>query len=204
MNLGTIGVIGRWKPLHLGGAAMLETLCKQAEHVKIGIGSCNKYNLRNPWTAEESYEMISVYLTPRFHNFSVLFIPDYAHIPEYRDGKRWKQNIAEEFGELDYFVTGDKYVAQLLQDKYKILHPGDLVSEDKQVFLKATAVRVEMAKNGNWQQFVPKETAEYIIKNKLDERFRKEFGLQTIAQLASAEYWLPETAEQEKVHTFEK
>lgn len=49
-----LGAIGRFKPLHLGAAAMLEALCENAEEVVIGIGSSNKYNLRNPFTAEES------------------------------------------------------------------------------------------------------------------------------------------------------
>lgn len=57
-TLGAVGFIGRFKPLHNGAALALETLCEQADKVKIGIGSVNKYNLRNPFTAEESQEMI--------------------------------------------------------------------------------------------------------------------------------------------------
>ena len=45
-KLGTIGLIGRFKPLHLGASVLLESACEKAEKVIIGIGSSNKYNIR--------------------------------------------------------------------------------------------------------------------------------------------------------------
>jgi nicotinamide mononucleotide adenylyltransferase len=42
-------------------------------------------------------------------------------------------------------------------------------------------VRKTMARGGDWRDLVPKEVADYITARQLDERFRREFGLQTLA-----------------------
>ena len=204
-KFGTIGVIGRFKPLHKGGAVMLETICEKAEHVKIGLGSCNKYNMRNPFTAKESRNMIDLFLSPRFSNYSTLFITDYAHISEYKDGKKWVEEVIKQYGPLDAFISGDEYVSDLLKDNYKIIHPADLIPRDKQIRLRATTVRVEMAKGGDsWKQHVPRVVADYLETSGLVDRFRREFGLETLAILDSGvDYTGHENSDEEKKHTQE-
>ncbi len=199
-----LGVIGRFKPLHNGGALLLETVCENAEHVIIGIGSPNKYNMRNPFTAEETKEMLEAYLSPRFRNYEIVFVKDYAQIPEYSDGKKWKEEAVKTFGSLDAFVTGNEWTAELLKQDYKIIHPAELIPEDKWIMLRATMVRVEMAKGMPWERLVPETVAKYIKEKELDERFKKEFGLETLAQLADNDYTQPEDTWAERLHTFEK
>ncbi len=88
-----VGMICRFKPLHKGGALMLEAACQSAEYVLIGIGSENKYDWRNPFTAQESKEMVDVYLSRRFSNYAVFFMQDSGHIPEYSDGQKWRKDL---------------------------------------------------------------------------------------------------------------
>ena len=57
-KLGIAGIVARFKPVHKGHAAVLEALCERSEHVYIGIGSSNRYNLRNPFTKEEMDEAL--------------------------------------------------------------------------------------------------------------------------------------------------
>lgn len=199
---GTVGVIGRFKPLHNGGAIMLETLCKQSKHVKIGIGSCNKYNIRNPFTAEETEKMIHAFLKPKFKNYSIIYVPDFAHIPEYRDGKKWKEYMIKHYGKLDAFISGNKYVRDLLRDTYKIIAPGTIIPRRKQTKLNATFVRSAIAKEENWQRLVPEEVAGFMQEKKLDERFRREYGLDTL--INGKKYDFAETADEEKEHTYEQ
>src|SRR3989344_6572629 len=122
--LGKVGLIARFKPLHIGAARMLEAVCSNADYVTIGIGSSNKYNLRNPFTASESEEMVHAFLKNRFSNYNVVHVPDFAHIPEYADGEKWKSYIIENFGDIDFFVSSNPFVTDLLKDSYKIIHPG--------------------------------------------------------------------------------
>ncbi len=59
-DLGVVGIIARFKPVHKGHAAILEALCERADLVYIGLGSPNKYDVRNPFSAKESEEMIDL------------------------------------------------------------------------------------------------------------------------------------------------
>ncbi len=200
-----IGFIGRFKPFHLGAAFALETLCEMAEEVIIGLGSSNKYNVRNPFTAEESQEMADAFLKKKFSNYKFVKVPDFGHIPEYSNGQKWKSVVKGLFGKLDLFVSGNDYVIELLKEEYKIERPVSFVPKEKQAPIKATLVRLEIARGEDWKRLVPKETIAYLESKGLVERFRKEFGLETLAMLAeNPDYLKAETYNQEKSHAKEK
>lgn len=174
-----IGVIGRFKPLHIGAEKLLKSACNKSEFVMIGIGSSNKYNSRNPFTFEETKKMIDLVLKD-FKNYEILAVPDSAHIPEFADGKKWASDVVEMFGRLDCFVSGNPFVVNLLKDKYKIASPEEILFPEKRGDIKATKIRILIARSGPWGSFVPTEVANYIISNKLDERIRNEFGKEII------------------------
>jgi nicotinamide mononucleotide adenylyltransferase len=196
----TLAVIGRFKPLHIGGQHMLEAVCTAAEHVIIGLGSCNKYNIRNPFTSDESQAMIESALSTQFKNYSFRHISDFAHIPKYQDGQRWREEIKQQFGTLDGFVTANPYVTKLLETDYAIIHPIDLIPKHNWIYLNATMVRAAMAKGDDWKHYVSSPVEQYIRDNKLDLRFRKEFGLATLAQLRE-QTTLIDSLDQEKTNT---
>ncbi len=200
-TLGRVGFIGRFKPLHNGAALALETLCSKADVVKIGIGSSNKYNARNPFTAEESREMIDTYLSPRHENYEFIIVPDFAHLPEFHDGQKWKEYVKEHFGKLDYFATANPYVRDLLQDSYNIIHPAACIPREQWLKMRATEVRMAMASGGNWQELVPEEVAHYLEEHELVQRFRDEFSGQILAAPNSVTYTQAETKEEEYQHT---
>ncbi len=183
----TLALIGRFKPLHAGAYALLAAACEQADRVIIGIGSSNKYNLRNPFTPDEVAGMIDVALQPRYTNYRLLRIPDFAHLPEYADGKCWASYVGEQFGPLDAFVSGNPFVQNLLRDTYRIIEPGALVPRERWILLRATEVRRAIAQMVPWEHLVPVPVADYLKKNGLVYRFQREFGLQTLALLASGE-----------------
>lgn len=204
MKLGRVGVIGRFKPLHNGGALMLDALCENADHVLIGLGSSNKYNVRNPFTVEESAGMVEAYLSPRFSNYQLIHVPDFGHLNEYSDGKKWKEYVTEHFGILDHFVSGNEYVSDLLKDTYVVVHPAVLILPERHVRIRATEVRLKMARYENWPSLVPDAVAAYLGSNGLVERFRKEFGLRTIAASTDANVYGHENYDEELNHTREK
>lgn len=182
--LGKAGVIGRFKPLHLGSALMLEALCEQAEEATIGIGSSNKYNARNPFTAEEAMGMIDLHLKPRFTNYRFVPVPDYGHMPEFSDGQKWAAETGAALGSLDAFVSGNEYVKRLLGKEYPVVNSYDIIPREKWLAMSGTMVRVAMAQGGLWKPMVPAAVADYLERNGLVERFRREFGLETIAAMA--------------------
>ena len=173
-HLKTIGMIARWQPVHTGHLAVLEAICDQAKNALIGIGSSNVHNYRSPFTLEETTEMLNLALAGR-KNFSLIPVPDL------NDGPRWRKMVRDLFGELDLFVTANPYVASLLEDMYTIDKPVSLVPEGKRVPIDGSMVRREMARGGDWQVLVPAQIATYIQQNSLDQRFKQEFGLETLA-----------------------
>lgn len=168
-SLGIVGIIGRFKPVHKGHIAMLEAVCENAKSVLIGLGSPNKYDARNPFTAKESGEMIDAVLHSKYCNYSFIEVPDFDN------AVLWRENTVKLFGKLDCFVTSNDYVVELLKNDYKIVHPFEIVSPDKFIPVTATIVRNKIAKFEDWQNLVPEPVADYIKINNLDGRFRKEF-----------------------------
>ncbi len=203
MKLDKIGLIGRFKPLHNGAALMLDAALSNANEVIIGIGSSNKYNLRNPFTSIETEEMLNTYLSKKHNNYKIILVPDFGHIPEYKDGQKWRSYVKENFGNLDAFVTANEYVESLLREDYKIIHSWELIPRENWLELRATMVRIKMASGDSWKSFIPIEVSEYLEKNNLVERFRKEFGLQTLAELSTTNYEKHENAIEEKLHAGE-
>jgi len=169
-----IGMVARWRPVHLGHQAVLHNLCDQAEHALIGIGSAYRYNTRNPFTLDETRDMLRLVLQGR-DNYSLIPVPDLD------DGPRWRLMILEMFGPLDAFVTANPYVASLLKADYRLLKPVALVPAEQRVAIEGAMVRRAMARGEPWEHLVPSDVAAYLQSNHLVERFRQEFGLQTLA-----------------------
>jgi len=182
-NLGKVGLVGRFKPLHKQAAYMLESVCENANHLTIGIGSSNRYDARNPFTANESEDMINSFLSLNFSNYNIIHIPDFAQIKKYGDGQKWKEYVVENFGKLDYFISSNPYVLGLLKDSYSLLGAFEMVPPEKRQRMKGTGVRIEIAKFGDWEKFVPEPVAKYLKENNLIQRFRDEFGLETLGRI---------------------
>jgi nicotinamide-nucleotide adenylyltransferase len=173
-ELDRIGMVARWRPVHLGHAPVLRALCECASQALIGIGSSNRYDVRNPFTLEETVDMIRLVLAGR-QNYTLIPVPDLD------DGPRWRVMVIELFGALDLFVTDNPYVTSLLSEDYTITRPVELVPEEQRVAIDGRLVRGEMARGSGWRELVPKEVADYIATDRIDERFRREFGLETLA-----------------------
>ncbi|MFH0701538.1 MAG: adenylyltransferase/cytidyltransferase family protein [Candidatus Woesearchaeota archaeon] len=205
--LGRVGIVGRFKPLHLGACVMLEAACDQAQEVIIGIGSAGseyKYNLRNPFTPSEVKEMINLVLAPKYSNYKIIEVPDFAHQDGCADGQRWVEEVIRLYGKLDHFISGNEWTNKLLQSHYYIIHPVSIITEDKRVYCKGSIVRMALARNEDWQSLVRPEVAAYMISNGLDARFKREFGLETIATLENkVDFEAPETLEAEAAHARE-
>jgi len=153
---------------------VLEALLERAEEVVIGIGSSNRYDLHNPFTLEETADMIRRVLGES-GRYSLIPVPDLGN------GPRWREMVTGLLGPLDLFVTANAYVRDLLQDTWPITHPVRLVPPERRIALDGTAVRKAMARGDGWRALVPPAVAELIDERGLAERFRREFGLATLA-----------------------
>ncbi|MEZ0230537.1 MAG: hypothetical protein ACAI25_18085 [Planctomycetota bacterium] len=170
-----VGLVCRWKPVHRGHAALLESLCERAEKVLIGLGSPNVRDARNPFSAEESARMIELVLGPRFRNFELVVVPDLG------DGPRWAKLVRELLGPLDLFVSENDWVRELMGRVYPLAHPAELVPRERHTPVDGTLVRRAMALGADWRALVPEPVADYLEREGLVARFRREFGLASLA-----------------------
>ncbi|HSJ56224.1 MAG TPA: hypothetical protein VLC95_03535, partial [Anaerolineae bacterium] len=97
------------------------------------------------------------------------------------DGPRWRLMVLDLLGPLDLFVTANPYVASLMRAGFALAHPVQLLPVAERVPVDGTLVRREMARGPGWRDLVPPDIARYITSHGLDERFRREFGLETLA-----------------------
>ena len=171
---GLVGIIGRFKPFHLGHEALLRELCRSAGRVRIGIGSANRYGPRNPFTVGETCEMIHAVLSGA--SYDLVPLDDYGHLPEYADGSRWRQQVVGAFAGCSWIVSGNPHVAGLLGPCFRVLHPIEVLPPERWVSTSSSAIRKAMAAGRDWQRHVPAPVAKYMEENRLVARFRREFA----------------------------
>ena len=199
-----VGIIGRFKPINKRGILILETLGTISREVIVGIGSANKYNVRNPWTAEEVINMLDLNLEFNTSNGESPFY--FGKIDDTNgDNKKWIENVRKVFGTLDAFISGNPYVTKLLDPYYKIIHPSKVIGEllDLAFDDHSTDIRRLMAQDdAAWQDYTTDSIAVYLYSRGLVERFQKEFGPATLA-LPDDDSSLTEL-EQERLRTLEE
>ncbi len=164
-------MVARWRPVHLGHAAVLAGLQRWADTVKIGVGSSETYDARNPFTYAEVVRMIGL----------VAPTVEVVAVPDLHDGPRWRSMVVERFGALDAFVTANSYVRDLLQNDYPVLHPVHLVAPEARTRLDATTVRRAMVLGDTWRDMVPAAVAELLEAEGVPQRVRREFGSAILA-----------------------
>ncbi len=69
-------MVARWKPVHLGHAAVIRALLRSADQVVLGIGSSNKLDVHNPFSAAETREMLELVLEGSADRATIVDIPD--------------------------------------------------------------------------------------------------------------------------------
>lgn len=197
-KINTVGLVARFKPLHRGGTLMLDHILPLANEVIIGIGSSNRYDFRSPFTYKETNEMVNAYLAPRYDNYKIIPVPDFGHLPGGADGSLWCDYVKEHFRNLDYFVSANPYVANLMKNFYDVIHPSQFIPRHKWIIAKGSLVRERMAKGKNLDSLLPIEVYTYLQENDLITRFQKEFGEETLHDIARKANPLEETIDDEK------
>jgi nicotinamide mononucleotide adenylyltransferase len=179
--------IMRAKPPHRNHIAMLEALCQKSEHLTINIGSANVLDHKNPFYPHETEEMLRLGLK-NYDNYNIIPIPDfYDKVKGDGSGDRkWTEYLFEKNPDFTEFISNNDWVTDLLKprqykDGYKqfdIIFPPQILPEKDMLYVNgiyicATEVRKAMVNNGEWEQFLLPDIADYIKENNLVERVKK-------------------------------
>jgi nicotinamide mononucleotide adenylyltransferase len=179
-RLARAGFVARFRPPHLGHAAILSALARKAASVVVGVGSANRYDVDNPFTGEETAELLRPLLPEG--RFELHLLPDLY------DGPKWAAMLRERFGQIDLFVTANPYVRSLVEGFWTVEHPLTLLDPAERVAVDGKTVRRAMARGENWARLVPPGVARDLRARGLVRRFREEFGLETLAREAPAPF----------------
>lgn len=160
--------------MHLGHQAVLTALCERFERVVIGIGSSNIDDYRNPFSVTEVTDMLHLSL-PSYTNYTLIPIPDQI------SNRDWCRQVITVFGRPAFFITANPWVKALLAEDFPVAAPVQFVPQQNHIAVSATMVRRYLAQGQGWNDLLPPAVAAYILENGLDQRFRQQFGLHTLA-----------------------
>ncbi|HYN40152.1 MAG TPA: hypothetical protein VE129_00120 [Thermoanaerobaculia bacterium] len=175
-RLARAGFVARFRPPHLGHAAILTALSREAGTVVVGVGSANRYDVDNPFTGEETAGLLRPLLPEGRMELHL--------VPDLYDGPKWAAMLKERFGEIDLFVTANPYVRSLVEGFWTVEHPLSILDPAERVAVDGKGVRRAMARGEEWERLVPPGVARELRSRGLVRRFREEFGLETLAREA--------------------
>lgn len=157
--------IGRFQPFHKGHLEAVKRILKEVDKVIIGIGSSQYSRTKeNPFTAEERKEMIDRTLKNNgISSYELVFIPD---IP---DDSKWAEHVEKLCPGFDIVYTGSEWTRKC----FEMIKRYPMKPIEKIFGIDATEIRKRILKDGNWQELVPKEIAEEIIRLDGVERIKK-------------------------------
>lgn len=128
----------RTQPPHIGHISMLKAASKLADHIIIGIGSANRLNAKNPYTAPERELMLTKSLRDvGVTNFSFIYVPDFDN------DQAWTNYIIKH-AQVDHATTvlsGNSWVLEIFNSRgYKTAKPKDVISSPL-INISATSLR---------------------------------------------------------------
>ena len=153
--------IGRFQPFHNAHLADIKKMIKETDEVIIAIGSSQgKNTLGNPFSYNERKQMIIKTLKKyKIKNFKIYPVPDF------HNNYKWTSYIKKNLPKFDSVYSGNQLTLKCFKNysvkKIKLIRG-----------ISSTKIRNLIAKNKNWQKFVPKEVSDYIKKIKGVERIK--------------------------------
>ena len=148
-------LIGRFQPFHLGHLDAVLFGLSRAENLFICIGSSKKSNeMKNPFSAEERREMITLSIEPSITDRIKIF-----DIPDVGDHEKWTFEIDKTVPKYDVVFTNDEFTETLFKKHGMNVIP--VVLKDREKF-SGTNVRQLIADGKNWQDLVPRGTKKVL------------------------------------------
>ena len=146
--------IGRFQPFHNGHKAAVEYISSEVDELIIGIGSSQlSHEVLHPFTAGERVLMITRAL-------SHLNIPLYVlPIPDVHRNAIWVSHVLSMVPQFDVVYSSNPQVIRLFREAGIEVRSPPMYERST---LSGTHIRKLLLSGGDWEEFVPAETAEII------------------------------------------
>ncbi len=152
-------MMGRFQPFHLGHLELVKQILNECDEVIIALtGSQFNYIEKDPFTSGERIEMIHQALKENDSDLSRCYI---VAIENQLNVATWAAYLKSSLPNFEKVYSGNDYVAMLLSDSgYEVVSPKFHEREK----YNATKIRKMIAKDDEWEQFVPPAVSKIIKK----------------------------------------
>ena len=158
-------LIGRFQPFHLGHLKALEFALSKVDKLWLGLGSSNKPTQKNnPFSAQERKEMITSSIDESMRKrISIYFIPDLDnHV-------KWIEKIDTIVPKFDIIFSNDELTNHLYSKRSVQVISIPFLQRD---VLSGTNIRDLIISDQKWDDFVPKGTKNFLLKNSAKDRLK--------------------------------
>lgn len=159
--------VGRFQPPHNGHLKVIEWILNRCEELIIVIGSAQKaYEEDNPFTAGERVEMLYEMLRAHFPLKKYLLIP----VSDINNNSLWVSYINSVVPKYDAVFSNNSLTKKLFSDAgYNVINTPFFERKCNE----GKKIREKMKKNKGWQEALPKEVINFIIKINGIERIKE-------------------------------
>ncbi len=142
-------VIGRFQPFHNGHVYLFEKAFDQCERIIIGVGSANRKNKNNPWSAHERRLMLEKFINKSGYGDRVLKI---VNLDDNPDDDIWFENLFKKTGPFNVTLGNNEWNNEIIKRHgIDVIYTGLHNREE----LEGYKIRALMLSKKNWKNRVP-------------------------------------------------
>ena len=170
-------LIGRMQPIHNGHMQVIKQILEEVDEIIIGIGSAQlSHEAKDPFTAGERVVMISQALVEENIDPSRYYI---IPMQDINFNALWVSHVKMLTPPFSILYSGNSLVKQLFSEEGFEVRQPPLYDR---LHLSGTEVRKRILEDGNWQELVPKATADVITEINGVERI-KNLSIREISEI---------------------
>ena len=160
-------LIGRMQPVHNGHMQVISKILEEVDEIIIGIGSAQlSHELKDPFTAGERIVMISQALADAGVDSSRYYI---IPMQDIYFNAIWVSHVKMLTPPFSIVYSGNPLVKQLFSEEGFEVRQPPLYDR---IHLSGTEVRKRILEDDDWQELVPKATADVIAEINGIERIK--------------------------------
>ena len=150
-------LIGRMQPVHNGHMEVIKRILEEVDEIVIGIGSAQlSHEVKDPFTAGERVVMMTQALAEIDVDPSRYYI---IPMQDINFNAIWASHVKMLTPPFSIVYSGNPLVKQLfVEEGYEVRQPPLY----DRINLSGTEVRRRILKDENWQELVPKATADLL------------------------------------------
>lgn len=150
-------LIGRMQPVHNGHMEVIKRILEEVDEIVIGIGSAQlSHEVKDPFTAGERVLMMTQALAEIDVDPSRYYI---IPMQDINFNAIWASHVKMLTPPFSIVYSGNPLVKQLFAEEgYEVRQPPLY----DRIHLSGTEVRRRILENENWQELVPKATADLL------------------------------------------